>query len=456
MDLIGKSKWWGAALSAIQLWDNKKESLDIKISLPDSESPNETLRTLFDKVVNYIYFDFADRERMTIINDGKYVQTAFLKPGGYFEFLKKDIEGNKIQKIIKNEFAVGCFEAEALKSLLADAETKEAIQHSVCLITSCITTSDAHAIALRFIDANWQLYDPSGKISKFDENDYIGLLRGINEAFRRNKNDIFTIEIASSTDCNLSKFKAARNKLIATADICEINRTDKLGLTALHRAVYYGNMGLVQYLIEHHANVDAGDSDGNTVLHYAVQDGNFKLVQYLVEHNANVNARNENRCTALDYCIKIDILNLFTADTLKNSYLKTYLPRLHSDKEPCQEFMVITIKSMFSLTSSKKNKKCILFALLKVYQSDLSARGTSYNPTIFGIDVPTEWVPEVLLGVSQESKRNAVDDLIKAMLNNTSLDDVYTEHSKALNQGKLGEIYSELRFIEDKKLRSQI
>jgi Ankyrin repeats (3 copies)/Ankyrin repeat len=63
------------------------------------------------------------------------------------------------------------------------------------------------------------------------------------------------------------------------------------GETALHRAVSYGRLEVVDYLISNGADVNAGNEEGWTPLISASYSGNMEIIQRLVSNGANVNAQ---------------------------------------------------------------------------------------------------------------------------------------------------------------------
>jgi ankyrin repeat protein len=75
----------------------------------------------------------------------------------------------------------------------------------------------------------------------------------------------------------------------------------------LHSAVYYGDLQMVQVLLEHKADVDAQDDTGETPLHYLSTDRGgsrqisqlHKVSRLLLEHGADVNARSNDLSTPL-------------------------------------------------------------------------------------------------------------------------------------------------------------
>ena len=61
--------------------------------------------------------------------------------------------------------------------------------------------------------------------------------------------------------------------------------------TPLHIASRVGQFGVVQVLLTHHADVNAGDVDNLTPLHFASWYGHPKVARLLLEHGAEVNAK---------------------------------------------------------------------------------------------------------------------------------------------------------------------
>ena len=77
-----------------------------------------------------------------------------------------------------------------------------------------------------------------------------------------------------------------------------------------------GNLEVVQWLVEHGADVNAKDNDGCTVLHSAVENGNLDVINYLVKHGADINAKDYYGRSILHYTasrVKMNNLLLYTS-----------------------------------------------------------------------------------------------------------------------------------------------
>ncbi len=68
-----------------------------------------------------------------------------------------------------------------------------------------------------------------------------------------------------------------------------------------HRHAPEGGLAAVKYLVEElHADVNARDHEGNTALHHAAARGDNEMIQYLVDHGADVKAVNREGRTTVD------------------------------------------------------------------------------------------------------------------------------------------------------------
>jgi hypothetical protein len=67
----------------------------------------------------------------------------------------------------------------------------------------------------------------------------------------------------------------------------------------LYYASDIGLEAVVQQLLEHHADVDAKDSNGATALYWAATNGHEAVVRLLLEHHADIDAKDGDGATAL-------------------------------------------------------------------------------------------------------------------------------------------------------------
>ena len=73
------------------------------------------------------------------------------------------------------------------------------------------------------------------------------------------------------------------------------------GWTALIVAAQKGQIGVVKYLAENGADIEAGDNYERTALSWAAQNGHIGVVKYLVEQGADVHQKDTAEWSALTY-----------------------------------------------------------------------------------------------------------------------------------------------------------
>lgn len=221
------------------------------------------------------------------------------------------------------------------------------------------------------------------------------------------------------------------------------------------------NLELFKYLIDQNIT-------GRSMLDDAVRSKNSVLIKYLIEEteiDSNVLGqilyRNFYMPINIKFLIsyininklefsKSKVLQELAASHIKNiEELKTILKLFPINDQSALRFMsllsVETLKKCFLENQKKiidaitecnnlddlKLKNTALFALLKIYQSELPIQGTGYSPTLYA---SSSKVPKVL------------DALMEVMLENKPLDDVYKKHKKAIDQDEdLNIIYNTLK-----------
>ncbi|XP_039629770.1 protein phosphatase 1 regulatory subunit 12C isoform X2 [Polypterus senegalus] len=95
-----------------------------------------------------------------------------------------------------------------------------------------------------------------------------------------------------------------------------IDSTNADGITALHQACIDENLEMVQFLVEHGANVNQSDNEGWTPLHVAASCGYSDIAEYLLQHGANVGAVN------CDGDIPVDIAEEEGTEQLLKEYIR--------------------------------------------------------------------------------------------------------------------------------------
>jgi hypothetical protein len=112
----------------------------------------------------------------------------------------------------------------------------------------------------------------------------------LSERLIRNGADV-DVALQLSYDIESLRFLIARK--------ANVNSTNVLGNTALHRLTSDTWDGSVALLIDSGANVNAVGYNGDTPLHLAAKEGAVKVINRLLHAGANINARNEAGQTPL-------------------------------------------------------------------------------------------------------------------------------------------------------------
>ncbi|KAM5132444.1 protein phosphatase 1 regulatory subunit 12C isoform 2-T2 [Mantella aurantiaca] len=81
-------------------------------------------------------------------------------------------------------------------------------------------------------------------------------------------------------------------------EITDSTNTD--GISALHQACIDENLEVVEFLVNHGANVNQADNEGWTPLHVAASCGYMEITEYLLKHSVNIAAVNSDGDVPLD------------------------------------------------------------------------------------------------------------------------------------------------------------
>ncbi|KAK7494685.1 hypothetical protein BaRGS_00014083 [Batillaria attramentaria] len=83
----------------------------------------------------------------------------------------------------------------------------------------------------------------------------------------------------------------------------EVDGQDGCGATPLHKACFLGDTDAVEILLSAGASVTAGDSVGRTAFHRAVEGQHYELANYLLAYGADINSRDKFGWTPLNQTI---------------------------------------------------------------------------------------------------------------------------------------------------------
>jgi ankyrin repeat protein len=73
-----------------------------------------------------------------------------------------------------------------------------------------------------------------------------------------------------------------------------VNIEDNYGRTVLLNAALYGNIELVEWVIEKGANINHTDKNGYSALHFAAQENHTNVVKFLIEKNISLDIQDKN------------------------------------------------------------------------------------------------------------------------------------------------------------------
>ncbi|XP_041427485.1 protein phosphatase 1 regulatory subunit 12C isoform X9 [Xenopus laevis] len=96
-----------------------------------------------------------------------------------------------------------------------------------------------------------------------------------------------------------------------------IDSTNTDGISALHQACIDENLEVVEFLVNHGANVNQADNEGWTPLHVAASCGYMEIAEYLLKHSANIAAVNSDGDVPLDIAEDDCMENLLRAEIAK-------------------------------------------------------------------------------------------------------------------------------------------
>lgn len=62
-------------------------------------------------------------------------------------------------------------------------------------------------------------------------------------------------------------------------------------MTPLHLSASLGHLSIIDYLVNHGANVNVKDKKHLTPLHLSAHNGHYRIIEYLINHGADVNSK---------------------------------------------------------------------------------------------------------------------------------------------------------------------
>ncbi|XP_060868472.1 ankyrin repeat, SAM and basic leucine zipper domain-containing protein 1-like isoform X2 [Metopolophium dirhodum] len=169
-------------------------------------------------------------------------------------------------------------------------------------------------------------------------------------------------------------------KLLASFDSIDVNSKDRTGLTALMYACSNGWLKLVEFLVDHGADIELKDhQSGETALFFAVRNNHVHIVKFLLSKGADKDAT-DKKCQPVHRIAEnknmVGILNVLNMD-YKNAQLEVY----HSGEEdPYWNEVMTELENGFS-----KDIKSFLETLsMDIYTDHLVSNNVTFKSLLTG------------------------------------------------------------------------
>ncbi|CAL8093333.1 unnamed protein product [Orchesella dallaii] len=95
----------------------------------------------------------------------------------------------------------------------------------------------------------------------------------------------------------------------------DVHAKDKGGLVPLHNSCSYGHFEVTELLVSHGANVNVTDLWKFTPLHEAAAKGKYDIVKFLLKHGADPTKKNRDGAMPIDLCKDEDVADLLQGNS---------------------------------------------------------------------------------------------------------------------------------------------
>jgi len=83
----------------------------------------------------------------------------------------------------------------------------------------------------------------------------------------------------------------------------DVNKLIYSNITPFEHKFRRGNENLIQYFVDHGAELNKTDKDNSTPLFEIYKTGNEKIIKHFIDHSADVNRVNFNKQTIFNLCL---------------------------------------------------------------------------------------------------------------------------------------------------------
>jgi len=169
-------------------------------------------------------------------------------------------------------------------------------------------------------------------------------------------------------------------KLLASFDSTDVNSKDRTGLTALMYACSNGWLKLVEFLVDHGADIELKDhQSGETALFFAVRNNHVHIVKFLLSKGADKDAT-DKKCQTVHRIAEnknmVDILNVLNMD-YKNAQLEVYYS---GEEDPYWNEVMTELENGFS----KDIKSFLEILSMEIYTDHLVSNNVTFKSILTG------------------------------------------------------------------------
>lgn len=154
---------------------------------------------------------------------------------------------------------------------------------------------------------------PCANLSAGDIHDAVrsGDVWKVRELLAENPDQVNNATQEGRTALHIAVYRGQVNMVeLLLARKADLRARDNYGRTPLHEAIVFGSKDVVGLLMTRKADVNARDKQGSTPLHEAVRRGSATLVMLLLAYKPDVNARDSKGRTPLDVASRLELADL--------------------------------------------------------------------------------------------------------------------------------------------------